>query len=80
MRENWKGEYTMSKHKNFHSSGGKGGLVRQMAFFYRSRPGGTRNGYPRIEKNTAPSAANTESGKAEQNLTGTVSASDGTRE
>ena len=37
----------MTKKKNFHGSGGKGGLVRQMAFCYRSRPGCTWSGMPK---------------------------------
>lgn len=76
----------MTKKKNFHGTGGKGGLVRQMAFFYRSRPGGTRSGMPQatsksqapgnLQQKGLPGATNTEQAKGgNQGLTDTDSAS-----
>ena len=71
----------MSKKKNLHGCGGKGGLMKAARFFYQQHPYGTRSGIPQpIVKKAAPSVTITESGRAEQNLTGTAAASDDTRE
>ena len=43
----------MTKKKNFHGPGGKGGLVRQMDFFYRTHPATVRY-KPRPAKSKAP--------------------------
>ena len=43
----------MTKKKNFHGTGGKGGLVRQMDFYYRTHPATVRY-KPRQAKSQAP--------------------------
>ena len=67
----------MSKKKRFHQITNTRQQAKAYAFMHRAYPYGSVRG---VQKKTAPSAANTESGKVEQNLTGTVSTSHDTRE
>lgn len=64
----------MSKHKRFHGMRGKGAERKSYAFFHSKHPNGSVRGAARynilksqapgnLAKETAPSAANAESGK-----------------
>lgn len=52
----------MSKHKGFHGPGGKGGLVRQMAFYCRKNPWDVK-AQPLAKRKAPASAANADEGK-----------------
>lgn len=62
----------MTKKKNFHGVRSGNRQVKAYAFFHRQAPYGHMT---RTLKKAPASAANTAEGKAEQTLTGTVSAS-----
>ncbi|MDE7243938.1 MAG: hypothetical protein K2O18_08180 [Oscillospiraceae bacterium] len=59
----WKEIKPMSKHKHFHSPGGRGKAVKAYAAYHRRYPyGSVPPDFPLKLKKTAPSAANAESG------------------
>lgn len=64
----------MTKKKNFHGPGGKGGLVRQRAFYCKKNPYDVMaQPLSNKQKNAPASAANVDEGKVEQSLPDTDS-------
>ena len=71
----------MTKKKNFHGTGGKGGLVRQMAFYCKKNPHDVMAQPLSKQKKGLPGATNTEQAKGgNQGLPDTDSASHDTKD